>query len=53
MTYILIYSYQISHIYGCVHKLIPDNPGYDTAVHKLITETGSTVYEHLVLNPEH
>jgi len=35
---------------GCVHKLAPGNPGYDPAVHKLITETvSSTLYERLVL----
>jgi len=40
-------------LFGCVPKLVPDNPGYNWAVHKLITETRSAVYERLILNPEH
>ena len=40
-------------IFGRVHKLSPGNPGYDPTVHKLITETGSIVYERLVLYPGH
>jgi len=35
---------------GCVHKLSPGNPGYEPAVHKLITETSLIVYERLVFN---
>jgi len=40
-----------THTY--LHKLAPGNRGYNPAIHELITETGSTVYECLVLYPEH
>ena len=43
-------SLYVCAYFGCVHKLTPGNPGYDPAVHKLITETGLIVYERLVLN---
>ena len=32
-----------------VHKLTPSNPGYNSVVHKLKTETSCYVYECLVL----